>query len=82
MFDLIAWVGAVAYVLGYLLLSLGFVSAKLPTYHLLNVLGAICLIINAIHLQDTPNLVVNSIWMLIALLAIIKTFLKPTQLRV
>ena len=81
MFDIIAWIGAFAYVLGYLLLSLGFVSAKLPSYHLLNVLGAICLIINAIHLRDTPNLVVNAIWLLIAILAIVKILLKSPQLK-
>ena len=78
MFEIIAWIGALAYVLGYFLLSIGYLSSKFPSYHLLNALGALCLIINALHLNDTPNLAVNTVWMLIAFLAILKIFSKKS----
>ncbi len=66
----IGWLGAVLFIVAYLLLSLQLISAKRNLYHVLNVLGAVCLVINAWSLRDNPNIVVNAVWGLIALLAI------------
>jgi hypothetical protein len=69
---LIGWLGAVLFILSYLLLSMGKLSAKSKLYHILNILGAICLVINGFILQDFPNIVVNVIWGLIGVYAVIK----------
>ncbi|AIY11950.1 CBU_0592 family membrane protein [Cellulophaga baltica] len=69
---LIGWAGAVLFILSYLLLSIGRLSSKSKVYHTLNILGAICLVINGFMLRDVPNIVVNLIWGLIGIYAVIK----------
>ncbi|MEH6682599.1 MAG: hypothetical protein V7724_18805 [Sediminicola sp.] len=67
LYTIIGWIGALVFILAYLLLSLQILSAKKKLYHVLNAIGGICLIINAVHLRDFPNLVVNAVWAVIAL---------------
>jgi hypothetical protein len=69
--DLIGWLGTLAYIVAYLLLSLGKLKAEQKAYHLLNILGALGLIVNAIHLKDYPNIVVNTVWFAIGSMALI-----------
>ena len=68
----IGWLGAVIFIAAYLLLSLECISAKNKLYHVLNGLGAVCLVINAFYLDDYPNVVVNGIWGILALVAVYK----------
>jgi len=70
----VGWLGAVIFIVAYLLLSLEYISAKKYLYHILNALGAICLVINAVVIDDYPNIFVNGIWGLIALFAVYKRF--------
>lgn len=70
----IGWLGAVLFVVAYLFLSLEYLSAKKPLYHILNALGAVCLVLNAAVIDDYPNIFVNGIWGLIALFAVYKCF--------
>ncbi len=69
-FEIIGWIGAISYILAYLLLSLKRISSEQVFYHILNALGGLCLVINSIFFEDPPNFVVNIIWMLIALYSI------------
>lgn len=71
-FSIIGWVGAITFVVAYFLLSLNVISAERVLYHFLNALGGVCLVINSVFLDDTPNFFVNFIWMLIALYSIYK----------
>lgn len=66
----LGWLGTLAYLVGYLLLSVGKISASGKLYHLLNIAGAIGLIFNALFFVDYPNIVVNVVWMAIAIFAI------------
>ncbi|MCL6217690.1 CBU_0592 family membrane protein [Zunongwangia pacifica] len=66
----IGWFGAIIFIIAYFLLSAGYLSAQKPTYHVLNVIGGLCLVINAVTLNDFPNILVNIVWALIALFAI------------
>ena len=66
------WIGAIIFIVSYLLLSLEYISAKNYLYHILNGLGAICLVLNALLISDYPNVFVNGAWGLIALLALYK----------
>lgn len=69
-FSIIGWLGAVAFVVAYLLLSLQVLSAERVLYHILNAVGGICLVINSVFLDDAPNFFVNLIWAVIALFAV------------
>jgi hypothetical protein len=64
--DWVGWVGAIAFIVAYLFLSIGRLSAESHTYHLLNIIGAVCLIINSYFVDDYPNIVTNVVWIGIA----------------
>ncbi len=64
------WMGTIAYLMAYLLLSTGKLKADKKLYHLLNILGAIGLTYNAVRLNDYPNVIVNIAWAIIAFWAI------------
>jgi len=66
------WVGSTSYIVAYFLLSIKKLSAGKPLYHILNVLGALGLIFDALYLNDLPNLFVNVLWALIAFYAIFR----------
>ena len=60
---IIGWIGAVMYIVAYLLLTLGKLKSDSFLYHLMNVLGALGLIANAFHFNDYPNVVTNLLWL-------------------
>lgn len=72
--QIIGWVGVMSYVLAYLLLSTGTLKSDKMCYHLMNLIGAAGLVIHAIVLHDNQNLVVNAVWGLIAVFAIVCIF--------
>ena len=72
--EAIGWAGVIFYVFSYFLLSTGKLKANSYLFHLLNILGAIGLIIDSSYEDDKPNLAVNTIWLLIGLFAIGKRY--------
>lgn len=70
--EIIGWFGAFFYILAYGLLIMKRLSSERRLYHTLNAVGGVCLVINAIALNDMPNLIVNFVWTGIALFAIYK----------
>lgn len=72
---IVGWLGVVFYIMAYLLLSIGKLTSKNPLFHLLNILGATGLITDSAYHKDSPNLVVNVVWLLIGLFAISKPLL-------
>ncbi|MBC9796611.1 CBU_0592 family membrane protein [Sinomicrobium weinanense] len=74
LYSVAGWLGAIVFVIAYFLLSMKRISANKPLYHLLNAAGGICLIINALHLSDLPNVVVNIVWTSIAFLAVYRMY--------
>lgn len=69
-FELIGWLGAILFILSYYLLSRGIWKQTEIKFHVLNLSGAICLVLNAIHFRDTANILVNIVWAGIAVMAI------------
>jgi hypothetical protein len=67
----LGWIGSFSYVLAYLLLSLNKLKSDQRLYHVLNIVGAVGLTVNAIFFQDYPNVIVNVFWGMIALMAIL-----------
>lgn len=64
------WAGAVLIVLSYLLLSMGRLSGRSPTYQWMNVVGAAGFIVNSWWHQALPSTAVNVIWMGIGIIAL------------
>ncbi|KYP16265.1 hypothetical protein [Flavihumibacter sp. CACIAM 22H1] len=75
-YPIIGWIGTIAYLLGYLLLSTNKLKSSQISYHVLNVIGSFGLTANAIHYMDFPNIVVNIVWGIIACCAILVLFRK------
>lgn len=75
--EVTGWLAVLLYVLAYFLLSTNKLSAHSYTFHLLNILGAIGLIINALYYSDRANLVVNVIWFAIGAVVILRKLLGP-----
>lgn len=69
-YPVLGWIGTIAYLLAYFLLSINKITANQFIYHLLNVAGAAGLTANALYYSDLPNIVVNVIWGLIAISAL------------
>jgi hypothetical protein len=70
--DIIGWVGALEVIAAYLLVSLHKVTGKSVVFQLLNLTGALLLIVNTMYLKAYPSAFVNVIWTGIALYSIIK----------
>ena len=76
MFTLFGWIGIFFYLFAYLLLSLRKIKGEGLPYHIMNIIGAIGLTFNALHLKDYPNVVVNVVWIVIAVMAIYLSLIK------
>ena len=71
MADALGWVGAVALLLAYGLLSFRRLSGQGKTYQGLNIFGSFLLIINTAYHQAYPSTAVNVIWIAIAVLTLL-----------
>ena len=72
MIDIIGWVGSVMVVIAYALNMYKRLASDSREYYLLNIVGSACLIVNTIYHHAIPSAVVNIIWVLIALAALIR----------
>ena len=70
-FVLIGWAGALFYILGYFLLSIDYLKSDGTTFHVLNILGGVCLVVYAVFTKDVPNFFVNALWALIGVYSVI-----------
>jgi hypothetical protein len=68
----LGWYGVLAILLAYLLLSFNVIGAKSFSYQLLNLTGALGIIIEAMSKKDIQPAVLNVIWAVIALAAILR----------
>ena len=69
--QVLGWLGTVAYLTAYILLTTKKIQSDRPLFHMLNIIGAAGLIIHALHLEDFPNVAINLVWGLIAIGAIV-----------
>lgn len=73
--EAIGWAGALCSLLGFSLNTLNMISSQSLTYLLLNVLGCAFLIIYAVNKKAHASWVLNSIWLLITAIALVKGLL-------
>lgn len=73
--EILGWYGVIAVVGAYALLSLEIVSSNSLLFQGLNLTGAIGIVIDALEDKNTQPAVLNIIWAIIALIAIVKILL-------
>ncbi len=69
--DILGWVGSVEVVAAYGLNSYQKIKSDSLTFQLLNLTGSAFLIANSLYKEAYPFTFINSVWALIALVAII-----------
>jgi hypothetical protein len=69
--DILGWVGSVEVIAAYGLNSYQKIKSDSLTFQLLNLTGALFLIINSIYKQAYPFTFINTVWSVIAIVAII-----------
>ena len=67
---IVGWIGAVLVLGGYVLLSTRRIDGHSTTYHVMNLLGAVCIAINSGWNSAVPSAVINVIWIVIAVYAL------------
>ena len=68
----IGWVGTVFILLAYLLLSFNLILSNSLVYQLMNLFGALGIVVDTYYKKDKPPEVLNIIWAIIALIAILR----------
>lgn len=74
--NILGWIGSIAVVAAYGLNSYQKIKSDSITFQLLNLIGAILLIINSIYKQAYPFTFINSVWSVIAIVAIMEIIRK------
>ncbi len=72
-FELIGWIGFMLIISAYLFVTLRILNINSAGYHLLNLAGALCMVVNARHNKAKPLFWLNVVWSLIAVIGLIQT---------
>jgi hypothetical protein len=75
------WIGSVAVIAAYALNSLQKIKSDSLVFQVLNLTGAVLLIINSIYKEAYPFTFINSVWAIIAVSALIRLFRKANSLK-
>jgi hypothetical protein len=70
--ETLGWIGSIAILSAYGLNSFQKIKSDSVSFQVLNLIGGIFLIINSIYHEAYPFTFINSIWILIALPALVK----------
>ncbi|MFZ6000213.1 MAG: CBU_0592 family membrane protein [Bacteroidota bacterium] len=77
--DILGWIGSVEVILAYGLNSFQKINSDSLSFQLLNLTGAVFLIVNTIYYGAYPSTMINIVWVLIAIPAIIRIFRKQKK---
>lgn len=70
--DVVGWIGALAILVAYALVSTRKLESHSTPYQLLNLVGGACLIVNTVYYRAYPSAVLNGFWAGIAVYTIVK----------
>ncbi len=71
-FEQIGWLGFILIVSAYFFVTIKLLDINSALYHLTNLAGALCMVINARHNKTNPLFWLNIVWSLIALLGLLQ----------
>ena len=69
--EIAGWYGTIAILLAYSLVSFGIVSSDSTVFQLLNLTGAIGIIIIALNKKVMQSVILNLFWAVVALIALV-----------
>ncbi|MDD5462111.1 MAG: hypothetical protein PHG00_10860 [Methylococcales bacterium] len=72
-FERIGWIGFILIVSAYLFITVKLMAVSSTGYHLMNLAGALCMIVNARHKRAQPLVWLNIVWFLIAVMGLINS---------
>ena len=72
-FEQIGWIGFILIIGAYLFVTLKLLDVSSTTYHLMNLSGALCMVVNAKHKEAKPLFWLNVVWSLIAVIGLIQS---------
>jgi len=75
--DILGWVGSVEVILAYGLNSYQRLKSDSLLFQVLNLTGAAFLIVNTIYYGAYPSTFINIVWVVIAVVALIRIWRKP-----
>ena len=75
-YEIVGWTGTFAILLAYFLISAKKISADDRRYQILNLAGAIGIIINSVVHGAIPSVGLNIVWLLIALYGLFRVAKK------
>jgi len=70
------WYGVSAILMAYALVSFNVIATKSYLYQILNLTGALGIVLEAASKKDKQPAILNAVWAVIALIAIIQLFAK------
>jgi len=70
----VGWYGVCAILGAYILVSFGLIVTKSYAYQLLNLTGAIGIMLEAASKKDKQPVVLNIVWAAVALIALVQLF--------
>lgn len=73
------WIGSVAVIAAYALNSLQKIKSDSLIFQVLNLTGAVLLIINSVFKEAYPFTFINTVWAVIAVVAILRMMRKPVM---
>lgn len=68
--NIIGWIGAIALLIPYLLVSTGKLSGQSIKYQVLNIIGSSALFVNTVYHHAIPTAFVNIVWAIIGVFAL------------
>ncbi len=74
--DILGWIGAIALLVAYALISAKRVEGDSTGYQLLNLVGSILLILNTLYYGAYPSSFLNLFWIVVALYGLRKVIGK------
>jgi len=75
-YDIVGWLGAVLILIAYYLVSVKKLLPASKEFQLLNLFGAIGIVVNSMVYRALPSAVLNTIWALIAFYGLFKAIKK------
>jgi hypothetical protein len=71
-FEQIGWLGFILIVSAYLFVTIKLVAVASASYHLMNLIGALCMVANAKHSRAKPLFWLNVVWALVSLTGLLQ----------
>lgn len=73
--EIAGWYGTIAILLAYALVSFGLVSSDSAAFQLLNLTGAMGIIVIAVNKKVMQSVILNLFWAVVALIALVNIVL-------